>query len=151
MVVYMFSSLKRNVIKMFREVLVYHSKSLEYRAKILTLMVTSDGKISECEHQKLEEIADSIYSDDKQRANLLVDTVYEYHNKIIHDNGLGYQHLIQIVSKETRETKRFCKKIDKDILLKLHDCMQESKNEDEILFQKRVMEFLLELKNECSL
>jgi len=147
----MFSSLKRNVIKMFREVLVYHSKSLEYRAKVLTLMVTSDGKISECEHKKLEEIANEIYSDDKQRANLLIDTVYEYHNKIIHDNGLGYQHLIQLVAKETKETKRFCKKIDKDILLRLHQCIEDSGDEEETLFQKRVMEFLLDLKNECSL
>jgi hypothetical protein len=147
----MFSSLKRNIIKMFREVLVYHSKSLEYRAKVLTLMVTSDKKISECEHKKLEEIASDIYKDDKQRANLLVDTVYEYHNKIVTDNGLGYQHLIQLVAKETKETKRFCKKIDENILLKIHQCMLDGEDEEEILFQKRVMEFLLELKKECSI
>jgi len=146
----MFHTLKRNTIKMFREVLVYHSKSLEFRAKILTLMVTSNGKISQCEHKTLEDIADSIYSDDKQRAELLVDTVYEYHNKIIHDNGLGYQHLIQLVAKEAKETKRFCKKIDKQTLELLHKCMIEEGNEEDIIFQQRIIEFLLELKNECS-
>jgi hypothetical protein len=147
----MLHTLKRNTIKMFREILVYHSKSLEFRAKILTLMVTSDNQITPCEHQQLEEIANEIYSDDKQRAELLVDTVYEYHNKIIHDNGLGYQHLIQLVAKETKEVKRFCKKIDETTLNRLHKCTLESGNEDEILFQKRVMEFLLELKKECSI
>jgi gamma-glutamyl phosphate reductase len=146
----MLHTLKRNTIKMFREILVYHSKSLEFRAKILTLMVTADNQISPCEHQKLEEIASQIYADDKQRAELLVDTVYEYHNKIIHDNGLGYQHLIQLVAKETKEVKRFCKKIDEATLNKLHQCTIESGNEDEILFQKRVIEFLLELKKECT-
>jgi len=147
----MLHTLKRNTIKMFREILVYHSKSLEFRAKILTLMVTSDNQISECEHKKLEEIANSIYHDDIQRAELLVDTVYEYHNKIIHDNGLGYQHLIQVVAKEIKETKRFCNKIDKDTLEKLHQCIVENGNEEEILFQQRIMEFLLELKKECSI
>jgi len=147
----MLHTLKRNTIKMFREILVYHSKSLEFRAKILTLMVTADNQISPCEHQKLEEIASQIYADDKQRAELLVDTVYEYHNKIIHDNGLGYQHLIQLVAKETREVKRFCKKIDEATLNKLHQCTIENGNEEEILFQKRVIEFLLGLKEECSI
>jgi len=114
-------------------------------------MVTANNQISPCEHQKLEEIASQIYADDKQRAELLVDTVYEYHNKIIHDNGLGYQHLIQLVAKETREVKRFCKKIDEATLNKLHQCTIENGNEEEILFQKRVIEFLVELKRECSI
>jgi len=147
----MFHTLKRNTIKMFREILVYHSKSLEFRAKILTLMVTSNGKISECEHKTLEDIANNIYSDDKQRAELLVDTVYEYHNKIIHDNGLGYQHLIQLVAKEAKETKRFCKKIDEETLEALHKCTIKEDNEEDIIFQQRIIEFLLELKKECSL
>ena len=57
----MFKSLKRNVMKMFREFLVYHNSSLEFRAKLLTLMVSSDGEISVCEKQKLKEIAYKTY------------------------------------------------------------------------------------------
>jgi len=68
-------SLKRTVVKMFREFLVYHNSSLEYRAKILTLIISADGEISECEKQKLKEIAHSIYSENQERAELLIDTV----------------------------------------------------------------------------
>ncbi len=144
----MVKTFKRNVMKMFREFLVYHHSSLEYRAKILTLMISANGEICECEKQKLKEIAYSIYGDDQDRAELLIDAVNEYHAKIITNNGLDFEHLIQLVQKETKDVKRFCKKIDMDLLMKLHECMD---NEEDILFQKRILEFLQNLKDECKI
>ncbi|MEA2046935.1 MAG: hypothetical protein U9O64_00650 [Campylobacterota bacterium] len=141
----MFKSFRRNVIKMFRELLVYHHSSLEYRAKVLTLMVSANGDICECEKQKLKEIAQRIYGDNHERAELLLDTVYEYHTKIITQNGLDFEHLIQQVEKETKSVKRFSKKIDMECLLELHACMDK---EEDILFQKRILEFLQGLKDE---
>ena len=141
----MFKSLKRTVKKMFREFLVYHHSSMEYRAKILTLMVSSNGEICECEKQKLKEIAHSIYSDDIERAELLVDTVHEYHTKIITRNGLDFEHLIQLVERETKEVKRFADKIDISLLQQLHACIEE---EEDRLFQDRIIEFLQTLKDE---
>ena len=141
----MFKSLKRNVMKMFRELLVYHHSSLEYRAKILTLMVSANGDICECEKQKLKEIAHTIYSEDQERAELLLDAVNEYHTKIITNNGLDFEHLIQQVEKETKEVKRFAQKIDINLLMQLHECMD---SEDDILFQQRILEFLQGLKDE---
>ena len=141
----MFKNLKRNIIKMFRELLVYHHSSLEYRAKILTLMVSANGEICECEKQKLKEIAHSIYSDDQQRAELLIDTVNEYHTKIITNNGLDFEHLILLVERETREVPRFTSKIDMGLLMQLHECMESS---EDILFQQRIIEFLQGLKDE---
>lgn len=141
----MFKSLKRTVVKMFRELLVYHHSSLEYRAKILTLMISANGDICECEKQKLKEIAHTIYSEDQERAELLLDAVNEYHTKIITNNGLDFQHLIQQVEKETKEMKRFAQKININLLMQLHECM---KSEDDILFQKRIIEFLQGLKDE---
>ena len=96
----MFKSFKRNFMKMFREFLVYHHSSLEFRAKTITLMISSNGEISECEKQKLKEIAYSIYAEDAERAELLIATVNEYHTKIITNNGLDFEHLIQLVAKE---------------------------------------------------
>jgi len=145
----MFKLIKRNVMKMFREFLVYHHSSLEFRAKLLTLMVSSNGEMCECEKQKLKEIAHTIYKDDDERAELLIDTVKEYHNKIITDNGLNFEHLIQQVNKEVRTVKRFCEKIDIEQLKKLHECMDEE-SEEEVLFQERIIEFLQELKDECK-
>ena len=144
----MFKTFKRSIMKMFREILVYHNSSLEFRAKLLTLMITSDGEISECERQKLKEIAHEIYHDDPERAELLVDTVYEFHTKIVTDNGLDFEHLIAQISREVKEVKRFCQKIDIGLLMQLHECMEE--NDDEALFQMRIIEFLQSLKEECK-
>jgi len=140
-------NLKRTVKKMFREFLVYNHSSLEYRAKILTLIVSANGEICECEKQKLKEIAHEIYSNDYERAELLIDTVNEYHTKILTNNGLDFNHLVQLVHKETKEVKRFSKKIDMELLRTLSDCMDED-DEDGILFKERLLEFLQTLKDE---
>ena len=141
----MFKSLKRTVVKMFRELLVHHHSSLEYRAKILTLMISSNGEICECEKQKLKEIAHTIYSEDHERAELLLDAVNEYHTKIMTNNGLDFEHLIQLVERETKGVKRFAQKIDMNLLMQLHECME---SEDDILYQQRILEFLQGLKDE---
>jgi len=133
---------------MFRELLVYHNSSLEFRAKLLTLMISANGEVCECEKQKLKEIAHTIYADDQERAELLIDTVYEFHNKIVTNNGLNFEHLIAQVRKEVKEVKRFCEKIDIDLLMKLHECIDEEDEED-ALFQMRIIEFLQMLKDEC--
>jgi len=143
----MFKVFKRNIRKMFRELLIYHNSSLEYRAKILTLMISSNGKISDCEKNKLKDIAERIYSNDSDRAELLIDTVFEYHHKIITNNGLDFEHLIQLVIKESKELKRLVNKIDIALLLELHECI---KDEEERIFQKHIMVFLEDLKEEYS-
>ena len=132
-------------MKMFRELLVYHHSSLEYRAKVLTLMISANGEMCECEKQKLKEIAHSIYGDDQDRAEFLIDTVNEYHNKIITNNGLDFEHLVQLVERETKEIARFVEKIDMEHLKQLHECTDD---EEDVLFQTRILEFLGNLKNE---
>ncbi len=141
----MLKSFKRNFMKMFRELLVYHHSSLEYRAKILTLMVSANGELCECEKQKLKEIARSTYKDDEERADLLIDAVIEYHTKIVTNNGLDFEHLVQQVERETKEVPRFVKKIDMGLLMQLHECMDDK---EDILFQNRIIEFLQTLKDE---
>ena len=141
----MLKSFKRNFMKMFRELLVYHHSSLEYRAKILTLMVSANGELCECEKQKLKEIAKKTYADDEERADLLIDAVNEYHTKIVTNNGLDFEHLIQQVERETKEVPRFVKKIDMGLLMELHECMDD---EEDVLFQNRIIEFLQTLKDE---
>ena len=143
----MLKDIKRTVKKMFREFLVYHHSSLEYRAKIFTLLVSANGEICECEKQKLKEIAHHIYGDDHERAELLLDTINEYHTKIVTNNGLDFEHLVQLVVKETKEVKRFADKIDLELLHKLNECVDED-DEEEVLFRKNLLEFLQNLKDE---
>lgn len=143
----MFQGIKRTIVKMFRELLVYHHSSLEYRAKILTLIVSANGEICECEKQKLKEIAHKIYADDDDRAELLLDAVYEYHTKIMTNNGLDFEHLVLLVERETKEVKRFVQKIDMGLIAQLHECVED---EEDRLFQERILEFLQTLKSEYA-
>lgn len=140
-----FKSIKRAVRKMFREFLVYHHSSLEYRAKILTLIVSANGEITDCEKDKLQEIAYRIYNDDENRAETLIDTVNEYHKKIITNNGLDFEHLIQLVIRDTKEVKRFTKKIDIDMLKEFNICVEA---EDDRIFKERILTFLQDLKDQ---
>jgi len=140
-----FKGLKRTVKKIFREFLVHHHSSLEYRAKLLTLMISANGEICECEKQKLKEIAHKIYANDLERAELLIDTVHEYHTKIMTNNGLDFEDLIQIVEKETKSIRRFVSKIDISTLRELHKCIDDA---EDALFQERILEFLQSLIDE---
>lgn len=141
----MLKKIRRKLNKMFREFLVYHSSSLEFRAKLITLMIASDNEINECEEKALREAADKIYSGDDERAELLVDTVKEYYEKIKTDNGLNFNHLIILVQREIRENRRFSKKIDIEILKSFSTCLKE---EDDKIFNQHIIEFLEELKEE---
>ena len=143
----MLKFIRRKSKKFFREFLLYHNSSLEYRAKVFTLVVAANEQISECEEALLMECACDIYRNDEERCEILVETVKEYFEKIITNNGLDFEHLVFQVEKETRDVKRFSKKIDIEMLMKFQDCEM---NEDEKLYQLRVIEFLADLKERYS-
>jgi len=139
--------LRRKVKKFFREFLLYHNSSLEYRAKVFTLVVAANEQISECEDKLLNELACDIYENDEERCEILVETVKEYFEKIITNNGLDFEHLVFQVEKETGAVKRFSEKIDIDALMRFQGCEM---SEDEQLYQLRVIEFLSDLKKRCA-
>jgi len=141
----MLKKIRRSLNKMFREFLVYHHSSLEFRAKLITLMIATDIEISECEENLLRETAHRIYHDDDERAEVLIDTVKEYFEKIKTKNGLDFEHLIVQVQRQVKEVKRFREKIDVEMLKPFIDCHKE---EEERIFAMRIIEFLEELKEE---
>jgi len=139
----MVKRVRRKIKKIFRELLLYHNGSLEYRAKVLTLVVAVNQKITPCEEELLTKTACEIYDNDEERSEILVETVKEYFNKIITNNGLDFEHLVYQVEKETREVKRFSGKINIDALMKFQECIDD---EDDKIYQLRVIEFLADLK-----
>ena len=143
----MVKKFRRKFKKFFREFLLYHNSSLEYRAKVFTLVVAANEKISECEDALLMELACDIYMNDEERCEILVETVKEYFEKIITNNGLDFEHLVFQVEKETRDVKRFSAKINVDALMRFQECEM---NEEEKLYQLRVIEFLADLKKRYS-
>jgi len=129
---------------MFREFLVYHNDSLEFRAKVLTLMVLADDEINECEEKLLREISGKIYPDNHDRAEILIETVHEYYDKIKANNALAYDNLISQIIKDVKYKPRFVKKIDIETLKQFHQCQ---KDEEYSIFQDRIIEFLIYVKN----
>ena len=129
--------------KVFRELLLYHNSSLEYRAKILTLVVAVNGEISACEEKLLYQTACDIYNNDEERSEILVEAVKEYFEKIRTDNGLDFEDLIFQVEKDTKAVQRFVSKIDIVALKKFQECIDE---EEDKIYQQRVISYLAELK-----
>jgi DNA polymerase III gamma/tau subunit len=140
----MVKKIRRKIKKAFRELLLYHHSSLEYRAKVLTLVVAVNEDISPCEEELLYAIACEIYNNDEERAEILVEAVKEYFDKIITDNNLNFEHLVFQVEKETKAIKRFAKKIDIEALKKFQSCID---NEEDKIYQQRVIEYLSDLKD----
>jgi len=141
----MIKKLRRKVKKVFRELLLYHNSSLEYRAKLLTLIVSVNHEISPCEEELLYETACEIYNQDEERAEILVEAVKEYFDKIITNNGLDFEHLVFQVEKETKEIKRFAQKIDISQFEKFQQCLD---NKEDRIYQRRVISFLENLKKQ---
>jgi len=141
----MIKKLRRKIKKVFRELLLYHNSSLEYRAKLLTLVVSVNHEISLCEEELLYETACEIYDHDEERAEILVEAVKEYFNKIITNNGLDFEHLVFQIEKETKEVKRFAQKIDISQFEKFQQCLD---NEEDKIYQRRVISFLENLKKQ---
>jgi len=139
----LYKKIRRKVKKVFREFLVYHNSSLEYRAKVLTLVVAVNNEISECEEQLLDKIALEIYDNDEERADILVEAVGEYFVKIVTNNGLNFEHLILEVEKETKEVERFSEKINIEKLMLFQECLDD---EEDKIYQQRVISFLKDLK-----
>lgn len=139
----MYKKLRRKIKKVFRELLLYHNSSLEYRAKVLTLVVAVNGEISECEEELLYKTACEIYNNDEERSEILIEMVKEYFDKIVTNNGLDFEHLIFQVEYETKEVRRFAQKIDIEALKKFQVCIE---NEEDKIYQQRVIAFLADLK-----
>jgi len=142
----MATSLKHKIINMFREVLLYHSDSLTFRAKILTLYVLGDdGDISECEMEKLRKIAQAIYPENPDRAEILLEVIREYYDKITEHNNLVYDSLIKSITEDIRRKPRFAHKIDLALYQQLKECLTQ---EEDQIFHDRISDFLRNLKEE---
>jgi len=141
----LFTFLKTRFLSFFRDIFVYHTSSLEFRAKILASVIAIKHGINECEEEILEDIAKKTYKDDEARADLLVQVTKEYVNKIIDKNELDINDLIKNIDSTLKNSKRFAYKINIKELKRFLEC---SKDDEEInIIQQRIIEFLqLEIK-----
>ena len=137
---------KSRFLSFFRDIMLYHSSSLEFRAELLALMIAANKEMNECELSLLQEVAQEIYPEDEARVDVLVRIVKEFVQKVIDDNGLDINELIDKVQYELKVESRFYEKIDIEMLKRFIVCGQSDAQTQ--LIQKRIIEFLeLEIQN----
>ncbi len=134
----LFRKIKNYIYSFFREFLVFHHSSLEFRAKLLASMVAVKDEVGECEEKILEEIAKKIYKNDEDRAQILINTTLEYVKKVYEANDLFVDDLIIDIDKNLKKHPRFYKKIDIDDLKKFLKCEATT---DEKLLRIRILEY----------
>ena len=137
--------IKNHFFNAFRELFVHHHSSLEFRAKILALIITSNEEFNSEDCEIITEIGQDIYKDDSERVNLLFLSTKELVKKVKDDNGLDIDTLIANIQKELKYVPRYAKKIDVESLKSI---VKLSKDEDTILYQNNILEFLQDLKDE---
>ncbi|SHO80812.1 hypothetical protein MNB_SV-15-461 [hydrothermal vent metagenome] len=143
----MIQELKKQIIKMFREFLIYHNKSLEFRARIITLVIQVDNQNQDCKDRVLKAVAKATYPNDTRRANFLIDNVEENIDKILINNGLDYQHLIMRIEKQIKHNPKLIDKIDIPVLKLFKQCIEDEEN---LIYHDRVIRFLENIKEEYS-
>jgi len=137
--------IKHHFFSAFREIFVHHHGSLEFRAKIFALIIAANDKPIVENFIIVKEEAVQIYTDDKDRANLLLLTTKELVEKVKKSNGLNLDSLIVSIQKELKIVPRYAKKIDIDSLQSFLDLAAD---EETLAYQKNIIEFLKNLKEE---
>ena len=137
-------NLKHYLTRAFRELLLYHHNSLEFRAKLYAALIAANEEFGECELNIVQEAGMAIYSDE-DRANTLRLTVEEYLDKIVEDNGLAIDELIDHLMIDLKDYPRYADKITIDVYKKIRECCHD---EESRIYQERIISLYQRLKDE---
>ncbi|WP_169753499.1 hypothetical protein [Campylobacter mucosalis] len=129
---------KFRFLSAFREFLIYHHKSLEFRAKVFASIIAAKLDPDEDDFDTLLDIASEIYDKDEDRKSFLVQTTKEYVSKVKKRDYITLDALLLSIDKDMKDHPRYAKKIDFSHLRRfINGC------EDEVIVQQRVYEFLI--------
>ncbi len=137
--------IKNHFFNAFRELFVHHHGSLEFRAKILALIISANEEIKPDNYTIVKNIGMSIYKDDEDRANLLMLLTKELVSRVKEHNSLDIDTIVVNIQKELKLTPRYAKKID---TASLEPLLNISHNSDTLAYQKNMIEFLESIKEE---
>jgi hypothetical protein len=138
-------NLKQYIFRAFRELLLYHHSSLEFRAKLFAAIIAANDNYGECELEIVKETGMALYKDDLDRANTLRLTVEEYLDKIFQDNGLAIDELIEDLLWDLKEVPRFAEKISIEYYRQITACCED---EDTRIYQERIIDLYQRLKDD---
>ena len=139
-------NLKQYLYRAFRELLLYHHNSLEFRAKLYAALIAANEEFGECELNIVQEAGMAIYHDE-DRANTLRLTVEEYLDKIVEDNGLAIDELIDHLMIDLKDYPRYADKITINEYLKIRECCDD---EESRIYQERIISLYQRLKDEYT-
>jgi len=116
-----FKNIIINFLLFFREVFVYHHKSLEFRAMVFTAVIGANKNHGDCEDIILSSIAHEIYKNDDTRVKLLLKTVKEYLDKI-KQGHYDIEDFVAKIDNSINEKPKLAQKIDLYQLRKFCQC-----------------------------
>jgi len=137
-------NLKHYLFRAFRELLLYHHSSLEFRAKLFAALIAANDQYGECELSVVQDAGMALYSDE-DRANTLRLTVEEYLDKVFRDNGLAIDALIEDLMNDLKDIPRYTEKISIDDYQKIVACCEDADNR---AYQERIIELYQRLKDD---
>lgn len=134
-------SIKVWFLTAFREMFVYHHKSLEFRAEVFAVLIAPNCKnVKECDCEALKSIAELIYAN-KYRQEVFINTVKEYIAVLLRNPLNAYNEAIKDINRKVKTNKEFAKKIEPELLKRF---LNENLDEEKRLLQTRIYEFLEE-------
>ncbi len=136
--------LKHKFFNAFREIFVHHYNSLDFRAKVLALVIAANKNPKVENFILVKELANDIYKDDPDRANLLMLTTKELIDKI-QEHTLSIDTLVENIVNNVKMVPRYAKKIDIEALKRF---LELTTDEDTLYYQKNILEFLEKLRKE---
>ena len=128
----------------FRELFLHHHSSLEFRAKLFAAVIAADLEADECEFDLVKAAGMTVYNDE-DRSNTLVLTTREYVTKVLENNGLDIDELIDDIIRDLKAVPRYAKKIDIAQLRPLLECQNDP---DVKMYQERMLALFEKLKAE---
>ena len=132
-------SIRTWLISSFREIFLYHYRSLEFRAKIFALIIAAGtNEKKEYSLERLKEVASEIYVDDKKRQEVLIRTTKEYICKILNNPRFGFDDFVKDVDLNVKIKKELIDKINLDHIRRF---VKDNISEDKKILQLRVYEF----------
>ncbi len=137
-------NLKHYIFRAFRELLLYHHSSLEFRAKLFAAIIAANENYSECELDIVQETGMALYGEE-DRANTLRLTVEEYLDKVFEDNDLAIDELIEDIISDLKDIPRYADKISIDDYRKIIACCED---EESRIYQERIVDLYQRLKDD---
>jgi hypothetical protein len=136
------------LLTVFRELFLYHYKSLEFRAEIFALIIAPSCKsVKECDFETLKKTASEIYKNDLHRQGVFLNIVKEYMAIILRNAPTSYDEAVKDINHKVRTNKSFAMKIN---IEHINRFLRNDISEEKQILQQRIVEFLGETSKEAS-